>query len=164
MTPVLIALGSNLGDRHLLLTTAWQRLGDAEGITAIRLSSLRETEPVGGPSGQPTYLNAVGICETRLDSDSFFTVCRAIETQLGRTRSVRWDSRYIDIDILLFGDGVIHTSELTIPHPRMTERPFVLQPAVEVAADWVVAGTGQTIDELWTKLQHLLVQPQDCGI
>lgn len=154
MTPVLVAIGSNLGDRHSLLTTAWQRLGETDGITTIRLSSVIETVPVGGPSGQPTYLNAVGICETILSGETFFTECRNIENQLGRTRSVRWEARYIDIDILLFGDDVIHTPELTVPHPRMMERPFVLQPAAEVAADWVVAGTGQTIRELWTQLRE----------
>jgi len=143
----LVAFGSNLGDREQFLLYAWQLLGETGEVRPLRLSTILETEAVGGPAGQPAYLNAVGLLETTLPCEVFFEECRRIENTLGRTRTTHWGPRTIDLDLLLFGNETRSTPVLTIPHPRMLSRPFVLIPATEIAPDWIVPGTGRTIRE-----------------
>ncbi len=128
-----LALGSNLGDRRALLDNAVVKLRASPATHAIRVSSYYETEPVGGPPGQAKYLNAVAEVCTSLDATAFFRILQAIETDLGRVRAERFGPRTIDIDLLLFGHAIVNTEDLIVPHPRMHERRFVLEPLAEIA-------------------------------
>jgi len=125
-----IGLGSNLGDRLGHLAAAVAAIGTSVGMVA-RLSSVYETAPVGGPD-QDDYLNAVAVVDTELDPDQTLDRLLAIERQMGRERRERWGPRIIDLDLLLYGEATIDRPGLTIPHPRMTGRRFVLEPLAEV--------------------------------
>lgn len=127
----LLALGSNLGDREHYLRFAVQRLGDA--VTAT--SQVFETEPIGGPDGQDAYLNMVIKIETALDPFELLALCQSIEEEAQRQRAVHWGPRTLDIDLLFYDDVVIDDDVLTIPHPRINERRFVLAPLNEVAPE-----------------------------
>lgn len=129
MTRVVIALGSNLGDRAANLRAAVRELG-AQRVTVEAGSSIWETPPV--PADQPRYLNAVVAGETDLDPERLLDVLKHIEWQLGRRPSRRWGPRPIDLDILLYGDSAYESERLTIPHQRLAERAFVLAPLSEV--------------------------------
>ena len=122
-----IALGTNLGDRREHLRYA---VGQLPGVT--RFSGIYETAPVGGPEQGP-YLNMVVEIETDLNPFELLETCLAIEAGAGRERVVRWGARTLDLDVLLWGDASIVCDQLTIPHPRMWERRFVLQPLAELA-------------------------------
>jgi len=128
-TRAAIGLGSNLGDRRAHILEAAASL--AEVGTLVRVSSLYETEPVGGPE-QGEYLNAVAVVETELSAVDLLEHCRGIERAHGRERRERWGPRTLDLDLLLFGQTVIDEEDLRVPHPRMTERRFVLEPLLEV--------------------------------
>lgn len=132
---VYLSLGSNLGDRQLHLQRAVAHLKQG-GIEIQRQSSLYETEPQD-VARQPWFLNIVVRCETQLFPVQLLKVLQRIERELGRVRvgAVRRGPRIIDIDILLYGNAVIDTPQLTIPHPRMTERRFVLGPLLEIAPE-----------------------------
>lgn len=128
---VYLGLGSNMGDRQKNLDTALELL--AQRMKLGKISSIYDTEPVGVPP-QPRFLNLVCQAFTRLEPVALLKLAKGIETRLGR--SGRSDApRPIDIDILLYGDEVINTPELVIPHPRLAERPFVLIPLAEIAPD-----------------------------
>ena len=139
----LIGLGSNLGDRRANLSGAIAALGQVPSITVRQVSSFHETEPVGGPSGQGMFLNAVVALETAVDPLPLLHVLREIEARFGRERSVHWGERTLDLDLLLFDGRVIDTPELYLPHPRMHTRRFVLEPLVEVAPTAVDPVTGR---------------------
>jgi 2-amino-4-hydroxy-6-hydroxymethyldihydropteridine diphosphokinase len=128
---VTLGLGSNLGDRLATLQRAVDLLAE-EGIRSIASSRVWETEPVGGPGGQPAYLNAVLRAETSLDPDEVLRAANRVEATLGRTREVRWGPRTIDIDVLLFDDVQRDDPALTIPHPRIRERAFVVLPLLDI--------------------------------
>ena len=130
-----IGLGSNLGDRAATLQGALDALSAHPQIDAVRCSRRIETEPVGGPSDQPRYLNAVAELTTTLGPDALLTLLQTVETRLGRTRSVPNAPRTLDLDLLLYDDLCRTTPELTIPHPRMHERRFVMAPLAEIAPD-----------------------------
>lgn len=128
MTAAYVALGSNLGDRLLHLAEARRRL-DALGVRTSGL--VIETAAVtakGDPWPQPPYLNTVDRLETRLSLDAFFDAMTRIEREMGRVRTTRWAPRTIDLDLILFGDETRSDARLTVPHPRMHERPFVMIP------------------------------------
>jgi 2-amino-4-hydroxy-6-hydroxymethyldihydropteridine diphosphokinase len=144
----LIGLGSNLGDRGAMLEGAIAALAATPGVCVSRVSSFRDTEPVGGPPGQGPYLNAAAALETTLDPFELLRVLRAIEARFGRVRTVRWGERTLDLDLLLFDDRIIRTPELTVPHPRLAGRRFVLEPLAEVAPEVVEPVTGRTVSEL----------------
>ena len=127
--PVFIGLGSNLGDRARHLAEAIAAL--TEHGTYVRGSALYETAPVGGPEQGP-YLNAVVLLETSLGPRRLLDVCLAIERDHGRERRERWGPRTLDLDILLYDDRVVDEAGLTVPHPHLTERRFVLEPLLEV--------------------------------
>lgn len=127
-----LGLGSNVGDRLGNLTTAVELLGDR--LSVLRSSRVYETTPIGGPE-QDDYLNAVIEVGVLLDARELLDACLEVEEQMGRVRTERWGPRIIDIDLLTFGDQVIDEPGLTIPHPRMHERLFVLAPLMELDAD-----------------------------
>jgi len=148
----LIGLGSNEGDRHATLLHALEELGRRPGLRVLRRSRFVETAPVGGPPGQGFYLNAAALVETSLEPAALLRVMLEVESALGRRRTLAWGPRTADLDLLLYDDVVRSTPALTLPHPRMAWRRFVLEPAAEVAASMVHPTTGWTIARL---LEHL---------
>jgi 2-amino-4-hydroxy-6-hydroxymethyldihydropteridine diphosphokinase len=133
-TKAYLGLGSNLGDRLAHLKRAVELLAAQPGVKVVRSSRVFETDPIGGPS-QPEYLNAVVEVETGLPARDLLAACAAVEDALGRVRTKRWGPRTIDVDLLTFGDEHIDEPGLTVPHPRMHERGFVLVPLTELDAD-----------------------------
>ncbi len=131
---VLLGLGSNLGDRLANLQSAVDLLA-LEAIRVTASSRVWETEPVGGPEGQPQYLNAVIRAETDLDPASVLAGAHRVEDRLGRVREVRWGPRTIDVDVLLYEDVVQDDPVLTLPHPRLARRAFVVLPLLDIDPD-----------------------------
>ncbi len=129
-----IGLGSNLGDRRRLIEAALQELDRLDEVEVTAVSPLIETEPVG-PPGQPLYLNGAAALQTLLCPRDLLTAMEALETSGGRDRGTeqRWGPRRLDLDLLLWGDLVIDEPGLTVPHPRMHERLFVLEPLALIA-------------------------------
>jgi 2-amino-4-hydroxy-6-hydroxymethyldihydropteridine diphosphokinase len=130
VTRVAIALGSNLGDRRAHLQFAIDRLRQI--LTDVRVSSIHETAPEGVDGPQPDYLNAVVAGFTTLSPLALLQTLLAIERERGRTRPSLRASRTLDLDLILYGDEVIDTAELTVPHPRYKERKFVTEPLDEI--------------------------------
>lgn len=145
MTRAYLALGSNRGDRAAYLAAARAQLTEA-GITIVRASAERETEPFG-VRDQPRFLNQVVEVETALDPLALLEVCQRTEQMVGRTPSPRWGPREIDIDVLLYGDQALRTARLTIPHPGLGERAFVLALLHELAPDLRPPGVEWTVTE-----------------
>ena len=143
MTRAFVGLGSNLGDREGTILRALARLQDDPGLSVVRVSALRETEPVGYVD-QPQFLNGVVELATELPARDLLTRLLAIERELGRARGdgPPLGPRTIDLDLLLYGDEVIAQGGLQIPHPLMHERRFVLEPLAELAAEVVIPGHG----------------------
>ncbi len=132
-----IGLGSNLGDRRALLRAALERLrreGDVVGV-----SPVYETEPVGGPEDQGPYLNVVVELSTRDTPRRLLQRCRALEEAAGRVRTVRWGPRTLDADVLWVAGCTMDDDDLTLPHPRLWERRFVVQPLADLAPDLVTS-------------------------
>lgn len=129
MSEAILALGSNLGDRAANLRAALDLLAE-RGAPAARVSSVWETPPV--PADQPPYLNAVAAVETELSPEDLLAVAKEVEHLLGRRPTGRWRPRPIDIDLLFCGERTIASEVLTVPHPRVAERAFVLLPLAEV--------------------------------
>jgi 2-amino-4-hydroxy-6-hydroxymethyldihydropteridine diphosphokinase len=139
-----IGIGSNLGDREANIDSAVKLIDKTKGLKVIAKSSLYETDPVGGPS-QDKYLNGALKLECSLDPHELLKQLHQIEARLGRKRKGLNFPRTIDLDILLFDDVVIDGETLTIPHPRTTERIFVLRPLAEIADETIHPLTGCTI-------------------
>ena len=135
MSNAYIGLGSNLGDREAALEAALGRLRGRDDIEVAAVSAFRETEPVGGPPGQGLFLNAAAHLRTSLAPEALLDVLQAIEAVLGRVRRERWGPRAVDLDLLLYDGLVVETERLTVPHPLMHERRFVLEPLAEIAPD-----------------------------
>lgn len=156
MPRCLISFGANLGNARETIQRAANQLKDklTTAIDLFQLSPLYKTPPVGGPSGQPPFLNAVAAVETQLSPWEVWHAVRDVEQQLGRERFQRWEARRIDLDILLFDDARIWTPQLKIPHPRMCMRRFILAPAAQVARDWLDPVTGQSIGSLARALEQ----------
>lgn len=131
---VFIALGSNLGDRHDNIRKALDFLKAVPGIFIEQISVLRETKPQGGPL-QPDYINGVIKIKSALSPQALLAVLQNIEMKMGRIRTVKNGPRVIDLDILLYGCQIIDEPGLSIPHPRMRERDFVMQPLLEIEPD-----------------------------
>jgi 2-amino-4-hydroxy-6-hydroxymethyldihydropteridine diphosphokinase len=136
MTRAYLALGSNLGDRAAMLQFAIDELSARSTTTVTAVSRVYETDPVGGPE-QGAYLNAVIAVDTMLDAHALLRVAHEIEDAAQRVRTVRWGPRTLDVDVLLYDDVHIDDAVLTVPHPRMWERDFVLVPLRDVAPELV---------------------------
>jgi 2-amino-4-hydroxy-6-hydroxymethyldihydropteridine diphosphokinase len=148
MARCLIGCGSNLGRRRDLLDRAMELLGCMPGVSVRAVSHYRETVPVGGPPGQPAFLNAACLIDTDLPPAGVLEILAAVERTLQRERTERWAARTIDLDLLLYDDVVLDTPDLTIPHPRMATRRFVLEPAAEIAGEIAFPPTGCTVRDL----------------
>lgn len=146
-TFVLISLGANTGDKRKNIDDALHYLINSEAITEVYSSSLYETEPVGFKK-QDWFINSVIAGFTTLPLFALLQICKSIEYSIGRELRERWHEREIDIDILLYGDDLIERNLVTIPHPRMHERKFVLIPAAEIAAYAKHPKLERTISEL----------------
>jgi 2-amino-4-hydroxy-6-hydroxymethyldihydropteridine diphosphokinase len=149
-----IAVGANLGDREANIARAIDLIGALDGVTVAARSSLIATDPVG-PIEQPAYLNGAITVRTTLDAPVLLAKLLDIEKQLGRDRAheQRWGPRTIDLDIVLHGDSIIDEPDLTIPHARMHERAFVLEPLAEIASDWRHPRMDATVSELLETLR-----------
>ena len=149
-----IALGGNLGDRAAILAAAVERIDRLDGVAVTKRSSLIETDPVG-PAGQPDYLNGCIEVETTLSARGLLARLQEVETALGRDRrgEPRWGPRTCDLDILLMGELIVDTPELTIPHPRLHERTFALRPLAEIAPKAAHPILGKSAAELLTDLE-----------
>jgi 2-amino-4-hydroxy-6-hydroxymethyldihydropteridine diphosphokinase len=149
MTAVYIALGSNLGDRAMNLEAAIAALSPA--VRVIGRSAVYETDPKY-ITEQPAFLNMVVCGDTGLKPEALLKYVKVIERELGRTPAPRYGPRLIDLDIIFFGDRVIDSAGLSIPHPRMAEREFVLKPLCDLAPDMRHPLTGDTMRNLLEKL------------
>jgi len=146
-----IALGSNLGDRQAHLQFAVEQLQTL--LADLRVSSIIETEAVEVDEAQPPYLNAVVAGETWLSPEDLLLALTRLEDARDRRRPSRHAARTLDLDLILYGQLVIDTPSLNVPHPRFRERRFVLGPLAEVAGEWVDPETGVTVSELWRRLE-----------
>jgi 2-amino-4-hydroxy-6-hydroxymethyldihydropteridine diphosphokinase len=138
VTRAYLALGSNLGDRAAHLQSAVDGLGAADGVRVVSVSRVYETDPIGGPE-QDAYLNAVVAVDTALTPEELLALAHVLERNAERVRAERWGPRTLDVDVLLYDEVTIDTHHLTIPHPRMWERGFVLAPLRDVAPELVDA-------------------------
>ena len=136
---VYLSLGGNLGDPAASMATALRLLDADESTRVIAVSSLYRTPP-WGKLDQPDFLNAAAEISTTLTPRALLDLCLEAERKLKRVREERWGPRLIDIDILVFGDRIIHETGLEVPHPRMLERAFVLAPLAEIAPELAVGG------------------------
>jgi 2-amino-4-hydroxy-6-hydroxymethyldihydropteridine diphosphokinase len=141
-----IALGSNLGDSLHTLEGALTKLSQTPGIIVRSRSSWYQTKAVGPP--QPDYLNGCALLEVELAPQILLDKLLAIEMEFGRVRQERWGARTLDLDLLLYDDLILDTPTLQIPHPRMSDRSFVLVPLAEIAPNWVEPISRRTIQDL----------------
>ena len=147
MVQAYLGLGSNIGDRKQQLLKAIDLIGNIKGIKVTKQSSIYETAPIGY-TDQLNFLNLCLEIETELSPQQLLKHCLDIEQQLHRVREIRWGPRTLDIDILLYSDNIIETDNLSIPHPRMQERAFVLIPLNDIASDKKDPRLNQKIHDL----------------
>lgn len=152
MTTVYLGLGSNMGNRHENLKQALDLL--SQRLRVEKVSSVCDSEPEGNPD-QPRFLNLVCRVSTELEPMSLLTLVKGIESKLGRLPNTSNLPRPIDIDILFYGDRIIKSLKLSIPHPRLTERAFVLVPLAEIAPYLVHPASGKTIEKLKKELNGI---------
>ena len=144
-----VGLGGNMDEPAAMIIRALGMLDEYEGLSVGMVSQIIQTAPVGGPPGQDDYLNAAAEIRSQLAAEHVLELLQRTEKRLGRVRSEeRWGPRTIDLDLLLFGNRVIDTSELTVPHPLMHERHFVLAPLAQIAPAVVHPVLGKTIVQL----------------
>ena len=152
MARVFIGVGSNEGNRLERISQAVRALGTSRGVRVVGMAMMLETDPVGGPPQGP-YLNTVVELDTSLAPHDLFKILQALERSLGRQPSAeRWAPRPIDLDLLLYDDRVVTSPELTVPHPRMHERRFVLEPLAQLAPDVFHPVLQQPIAQLLAQL------------
>lgn len=149
-----IAIGSNLGDRHAHVSTAVQHINGLPKTTVLRVSNWHETKPVGLPENAGNFLNGVVEIETKFKPDELMQSLLDIEKTMGRTRNHNgYESRTIDLDLLLYGKQTVETSIVKVPHPRMTERLFVMIPLCELCPDFVIPGKKHPVKTILMNLQ-----------
>jgi len=141
-----LALGSNLGDRHGMLQGGVDALAKVPGVDVVAVSGVYETAPVGGPPGQDPYLNAVIVVDTTLPASVLLERCLAVEALFGRRRTERWGPRTLDIDVITYDDQVSADETLTLPHPRASERAFVLLPWLSIDQGATLPGLGRVAE------------------
>lgn len=147
-----MGLGSNLDDRRENIQQALSRIGRADRVRVVKTSSLYETEPVG-KTDQPMFLNAAVHLVTSLEPAGLLGVLQDVERSLGRRRTVRWGPRTIDLDLLLYEDRIVERPRLTVPHPELARRAFVLVPLAEIAPQAVDPRSGRRVVELLRALK-----------
>ena len=152
MVRVALSLGSNLGDRRAHLGSAVEKL--AKLLSGLKVSNVIETDPHDVPEPQPPYLNMAATGETDLEPADLITALLRIEQQAGRERRSPKAARTLDLDVVLYGNQIITTPTVGVPHPRFRERRFVLEPLAAIAADWVDPVTGKTVGELLQDLDR----------
>ncbi len=144
-TPAFVGVGSNLDSPEKQVESAIDSLARIPGCDLVARSSLYESAPFG-PVDQPDFVNAVAGLVTTLDALSLFRCLQQIESSQGRIRGEHWGPRVIDLDLLVFGGTIVDLDELTVPHPGIAERNFVLLPLLEIAHDLVIPGLGKVVD------------------
>lgn len=154
-----IALGSNQGNSLDILESSLNALNLIPGIELIQTSSWYQTKPVGTPQPQPDYLNGCALLSTEQTPEELLAILQATEIQFGRVNKGTLQARTLDLDLLLYGDLVLNTPDLTIPHPRMNERAFVLVPLAEIAPFWIEPRSGNKIAKLLKSVDTSGVQP-----
>jgi 2-amino-4-hydroxy-6-hydroxymethyldihydropteridine diphosphokinase len=147
MTVAYVGMGANVGDPRAQLLAAWDAIGRLPRTRALARSSLYRTAPVGYEN-QPDFLNGVGKIDTTLEPHALLASLQEIERDFGRVRSFRDAPRTIDLDLLLYGNQAIDSADLTVPHPRMHERAFVLKPLAELDPDATIPGRGTAAELL----------------
>jgi 2-amino-4-hydroxy-6-hydroxymethyldihydropteridine diphosphokinase len=152
MTKVYAGLGSNLGNKRENIIRAIDRIDAYQEICVKEKSGFYDTTPVGGPL-QPDYVNCVIGLETEIEPQALLKEFKKIEIELGRKPGVRWGPRVVDLDILLYGDRIVTDPNLKIPHERMHERAFVLEPLCEISPDIKHSVSGMSISGLLEKLK-----------
>jgi 2-amino-4-hydroxy-6-hydroxymethyldihydropteridine diphosphokinase len=148
MARSLIALGSNLGDRAATLDAALVSLSNSPGYRLVAASQWLASEPVGTADTGGEFLNGAAVIETQHTAYDLHDLLQKIEAAHGRTRRMRWEARTLDLDLLLYDQQTFSTQTLTLPHPRMSFRRFVLDPAAVIAGDWMHPTIGWTLEEL----------------
>jgi len=154
MPTCLLGLGSNLGDSEATLRAAVSEITALPDVQLVRHSEWRRTKPVGGPADQRDFVNGAVLVESTVPPTRLLAELQQIEARHGRTRGERWAPRTLDIDILLYGTEVAETAMLTLPHPRLTFRRFVLKPAVEVAPKLLHPTIGWPLERLLLHLER----------
>jgi 2-amino-4-hydroxy-6-hydroxymethyldihydropteridine diphosphokinase len=161
LTTAYLALGSNVGERLGQMRAALRLLDAASDVSVVRASSVYENRAIGMGAADP-FLNAVVQVSTTRSADALLNLCLLVENQLGRVRSDSWAPRTIDVDVLLFGEARVKTEHLRLPHPRIAERDFVLQPLFDLNPDLAVGG--QTVRELLSALPVVELERYDAGL
>ncbi|MEM9264449.1 MAG: 2-amino-4-hydroxy-6-hydroxymethyldihydropteridine diphosphokinase [Cyanobacteria bacterium P01_F01_bin.13] len=156
-TACAIALGSNLGNSEQTIEAAMAQLDQLDGMRLGTRSQLYKTAPVGPP--QPDYINVCAVFHSVLSPEQVLHNLLETEARFGRIRRERWGPRTLDLDLLLYGDRVMDTPSLSLPHPRMHERAFVLVPLAEIAADWQHPVSQQTVEEMLKQVDTAGVYP-----
>ena len=159
MAECAIALGSNQGNSLDILEKSLTALDQIPGITLNTVSSWYQTKPVGTLEPQPDYLNGCALLSVEQTPEELLVILQAIEIQFGRVSKGTLQARTLDLDLLLYGDLVLDTPNLTIPHPRMIERAFVLVPLAEIAPDLIEPVSGTKIAKLLRNVDTSSVQP-----
>lgn len=150
-----IGLGSNLGDREANLRRAMALLIETPQVNIRRISSWVETPAIGGPDDSPAFLNAAVEAQTSLPPQALMKRLLEIEQQMGRVRRTKWEPRLIDLDLLLFGEEIISSQDLIVPHPLMHERAFVLKPLAEIAPHAIHPTLNATVEGLLDALNEM---------
>ncbi len=155
MPQTLISFGANLGNSRQLIQLAGEQVVGRFGRQNVTFSQMYRAPAVGGPAGQADFYNAIASIESKLTAYEVWQILQSIEQDLGRRRRLRWEARRIDLDVLLHDQERIWTPTLKVPHPRMFIRTFVMEPAVEIASQWVDPITGLPLEQLRDQLRAL---------